>query len=277
MDTFSSSFLSRRERQGLRDTLAELLRGVGYCLGPNIVGVYIVGSFALGAGDSQSDVDFAVVTHRSISAGELTRLRNLHETLPDAGTFGADHLEGSYLPLDDLAGIPSSEWLYIDNGSRILEPSRHDNTHAFRWVLREKSTALFGPAAHTFTTPVDDFSLRREARDRAIEWRDLLRSTPSTVDDSWAQTHFVTGLCRLLYTWQEGAITSKHEATHWALRRLGLPWQELLSAALAQRPTTWARVGEKADPSVAARTIALAEEICIRLHAAEHAGRNRRP
>lgn len=267
MRTHRTLALNRRERAGLDGTLSHLLRGVGYSLGPNLLGAYLVGSFALDAGDRQSDVDFAVITHRPVSLPELAELRSLHAMIPDGPTFGADHLEGSYIPVAGLAHPGSADWLYVDNGSRMLGPSSHDDTLAFRWALREKGKALVGPAARSFTPVIDDLALRTEARARAIEWRDLLRATPETVDDSWAQTHFVTGLCRLLYTADRGTITSKHRATVWAGRHLGREWRGLLTGALQQRSTTWERVGTAADPALASATVALAEEVCGRISA----------
>jgi predicted nucleotidyltransferase len=48
----------------LNELLAELVARVEALLGDNFVGAYLIGSFALGGGDLQSDCDFLVVTLR---------------------------------------------------------------------------------------------------------------------------------------------------------------------------------------------------------------------
>lgn len=253
--------LSASEAVGLRSTLTELVHGVDEALGSTLFGIYLVGSFALGAGDDQSDVDFAVVTRHPIAQGERNRLSELHGRLPDAGTHGSDHLEGSYLCLDELARDPGQPWIYVDNGSRNLEQSSHDNTHVFRWVLRQHGIRLVGPDPVTFVDKVDDEDLRREAHGRAVDWHDLLHANPEIVRDSWAQTHFVTGLCRLLYTATTASVASKAEATQWAAQELEPRWTPLLLAAQQSRTTTWARMGANADDRSAQETVELSEEI----------------
>ena len=40
---------------------------------------------------------------------------------------------------------PPQPWLYVDNGSRELEWSTHDNCRVVRWVLRGHGVVLAGP------------------------------------------------------------------------------------------------------------------------------------
>ena len=53
----------------LNELLAELVARVESILGDNVVGVYLVGGFALGAGDLQSDCDFIVVIEQRVIGG----------------------------------------------------------------------------------------------------------------------------------------------------------------------------------------------------------------
>ena len=46
----------------LNQLLNDFIRRIQAILGPNLVGVYLTGSFALGGGDAASDCDFLVVT-----------------------------------------------------------------------------------------------------------------------------------------------------------------------------------------------------------------------
>lgn len=259
MDELVVPALSHRDNAGLRNTLSALVGGARSALGYDLVGAYLVGSLALGAGDRHSDVDFVVITRDPVSAVRLGLLEELHDALPALSSFGADHLEGSYIATSELGS--QSQWLYIDNGSRIVGRSDHDNTQAFRWVLRKRGLTLFGPSPVNLLPAVDQTELTLEARERARSWVELLRSDPAVVDDAWAQTHFVTGLCRLLFTFKEGSIVSKEEATSWSAAYLGPRWNRLLDQALIDRQTTWDRVGGTSDPVLAAETVQLSIEV----------------
>lgn len=83
----------------------------------------------------------------------------------------------------------------------------------------------------------------------------------NAVDDAWPQTHFVTGLCRLHFTFEEGGIASKAEATSWAAIRLGPRWHRLLNQAITDRHTTWDRVGKSSDSALAADTVELSMKV----------------
>lgn len=66
----------------LNELLAELVARVEAILGDNLVGAYVVGSFALGGGDLQSDCDFLVVTRRQVTAEQERELRGFHDEIP---------------------------------------------------------------------------------------------------------------------------------------------------------------------------------------------------
>ena len=104
----------------------------------NFVGAHLVGSFALGAGDDHSDVDFVVVTTDVLDAAQETAVRMRHSPFPDQPVHWAQHLEGSYVPAAGprKPGRPPGRWLYVDNGSRTMEWSSHDDTAVLRWVMR---------------------------------------------------------------------------------------------------------------------------------------------
>ncbi len=114
-----------------------LCRGAREVLHDNFLGAYLVGSFALGAGDDHSDVDFLVVTRARVDAEQESALRALHGRLPDGDVHWAQHLEGSYVHAAQLrrVGRPPARWLYVDNGSREMQWSSHDDTAVLRWVV----------------------------------------------------------------------------------------------------------------------------------------------
>jgi hypothetical protein len=111
----------------LDELLADLVAGQRRVLGRNFVGTYLVGSFALGAADEWSDVDFLTVVGEAPAAHERRELDELHEGLFARETNWAKHLEGSYAPRAQLRRKTGDEWLFLDNGATQLVPDTHCN------------------------------------------------------------------------------------------------------------------------------------------------------
>lgn len=66
----------------LNDLLTRFVGRVQSVLDTNLVGVYLVGSFALGGGDAASDCDFLVVTNGRVTGEHEHALRRLYEEIP---------------------------------------------------------------------------------------------------------------------------------------------------------------------------------------------------
>jgi L-ascorbate metabolism protein UlaG (beta-lactamase superfamily) len=111
----------------LNAVLADLVSGVREILGENFVGAYLQGSFAVGDADEHSDVDFIVVTHDEVGEAAESQLQAMHERLFALPTHWAQHLEGSYVPKEQLRRVDPERrpWFYFDNGT--TEPA-WDNT-----------------------------------------------------------------------------------------------------------------------------------------------------
>ncbi len=224
----------------LNGLLGEFNDRVQSILADNLVGAYVVGSFALGAGDLSSDCDFLVVTNEPITDEQERALRGLHDEIPTRPGHWATNLEGSYAPQADLETLEQlgREWLYVDRGWREMRWSTHCNVADTRWILRERGIPLIGPAARTFACVVPADLLRRRMR-LLIEsfLEDLLSWT--SFDIIWAQRYTVESMCRMLYTLETGEVTSKRAALEWGRRVLAPPWRDLITQALADRPVPW--------------------------------------
>lgn len=246
----------------LDDVLHELVDGLRRALGAQLVGVYLVGSFALGDADEHSDVDFIVVTREDVAEDELERLQELHARLHELDVSWAQHLEGSYVPRRQLAQVDPARtpFFFLDNGSRRLELDNHCNTALVRHVLRTRGVTLAGPEPETLVAPVAADDLRAEALDAARDYADWAPEPTNTGDMSrWKQPYLVLTLCRVLSTLATGEVLSKRQAAEWAIRELDPEWRDLIERALADRPDPWGRVHRSADPELAARTLAFAE------------------
>jgi predicted nucleotidyltransferase len=235
--------------------LAQLVAGLRARLGDNLVGVYLQGSFAVGDADEHSDVDFLVVIERELTKDEQHELRALHERLFQLPSHWAKHLEGSYVPRDQLRRVdPKREpWFYFDNGATEPIWDNHDNSAVVRWSLREHGVVLDGPKPTTLVDPVSGDELRREIRWVIDDFGDWLRARRT-----WSarlQTLAVISYCRILHTLETGAVASKRQSGEWARETLGAEWSDLIQRALDDRPDPWAKVRDTADPGLVRQTL----------------------
>ena len=133
----------------LPEVLGEFEKEVRKILPENLVGVYMVGSLAVGDFDLDSDIDFLVVIKSDLQKKDVELLQLMHRKIYDRDCYPARHLEGSYIPIDFLCNektMLKKKFWYLDNGSRTLELSDHDNRWHVHWVLREKGIPQIGRA-----------------------------------------------------------------------------------------------------------------------------------
>lgn len=210
-----------------------LLAAVREALGENFVGFYLCGSLALGGFDPEtSDVDVLVVTGRPVADAEFAALKGLHERPPpDGNDFSRDY-----------------DVYYVDRGTirRFKEGQRHvkvgagepfswrqnrPNWTLERWTVRERGVTVAGPDPKTLIDVVSPGDLRSaagaELRVRFQQWS----------DGSWprrelahigAQAFEVQTVCRALFTFEIGEVSSKQTAFEWALASLPGRWHPLI-------------------------------------------------
>ncbi|MCA2219220.1 nucleotidyltransferase domain-containing protein [Jidongwangia harbinensis] len=278
--------------QRLDDVLVGYAGTVREVLADNFVGLYLLGSLAIGDFDLTSDVDFMVVTGNELSDDELHRLRPAHREFTGRDTRWVKHFEYSLFSLrklgaksspyrDDGSRNESADRLlwYFDNGARTPVFSDHDNSLVSRWTLRHRSRPVLGPEPATFAPEVTANELRREIRSSMLGWERLVIDDASPFDNRFHQVFLVLNNCRTLQGLHHGRITSKKEGVHWAKRHLDPEWHTFIEHCWQERQDTGINVRQPADPEAFRRTIAfmrytarLAE--AYRVPSAErHAGR----
>lgn len=243
----------------LNAVLVDLVHGARSALAESFVGAYLQGSFAVGDADEHSDVDFLIATTRELSDAQVAELEAMHQRIYDtAGTAWAQHLEGSYVPLHVLRRhVPPGVRLpYLDNGSRVIERSDHDDTLVVRWVLREHGIVLSGPDPKALVDPVPADGLRREIRRKIEEWGSSILSGPAYVKTRWGQPYVVLSFCRMLQTVETGRVESKRAGALWARRSLERQWSGLIEGAWNERPDPWVKVHQAAHERDVESTIA---------------------
>jgi hypothetical protein len=225
----------------LNASLAALLADWRRILGDGLVGAYVQGSFALGAGDPHSDCDWLVATREPLSQPAIRALRALHDRIPARrGPWWAE-LEGSYAPIAELASVAhlGRSWLFNDHGHRTLQWDTHCNRAYTRWILREHGLVLAGPEPRSFMPEVPARVLRQEAAGSLSTLLDDLALWVDIDSLAWGQRYTVATACRILYTLHEARVASKHAALEWALRTLESRWRPLLGQVRDERARGW--------------------------------------
>lgn len=147
----------------LRSVLSQFVVGVHALLSDNLVGIYLVGSLAVGGFDLDSDIDFLVVINEELTDETASAIQAMHARIYEQSCYPAKHLEGSYISRDVLNRsevVDIQELWYLDNGSTILERSTHCNKWHVRWMLRERGIRLLGPEPGSLLDPVPEGLLR---------------------------------------------------------------------------------------------------------------------
>lgn len=240
----------------LNQMLCEFVSSAQSTLGSNFLAAWLLGSFAVGEWDIDSDVDFLIIIQHELSDADLAALHEMHGRIYDLETHWAQHLDGSYFPVallrrEDPAKTPL--W-YLDNTSCVLVSSSHDNTMVVRWAAREYGIALAGPPPAALIDPVPPDDLRREVLANMRRWADIIFADPEEMNNRWYQPYAVLSYCRMLQTLQTGRICSKPAGARWATRALDPQWADLIERARQERPDPSAKVRQKADPADLART-----------------------
>jgi hypothetical protein len=241
----------------LNEILFQLVTNVQAILDNHFTGAYLQGSFALGDFDQFSDVDFLVVVEQEVSEGQLSALQAMHSIIYDSEPYWAKHLEGSYFPKELLrrGNHPAEQLLFLNNTSKSLIRSHHDDTLVVRWVTREHGITLFGPAPPTLIDPVLASALRQEVLVTMNEWAEEIFADSYQLNRWWAQPFAVLSYCRMLHTLQTGRVASKRATMQWATDALDAAWADLIQSAWDERIQLKLKEGRAADPIALRRTI----------------------
>ncbi|MBO0810461.1 MAG: DUF4111 domain-containing protein [Microlunatus sp.] len=238
-------------------------------LGDNFVGMYLLGSLAIGDFDLTSDVDFMIITKDEPSDEAFERVRAAHLEAVGQDTRWVKHWEYSLFSLERLEA-KSSPYLadgsrnqaadrqlwYFGNGAVTPVRSDHDNTLVTRWTLRYRSPAVLGADPATFAPEVTPDELRQEIRSSMLGWEQLVIDDASPFDNRFHQVFLVLNNCRALQGLHQGMITSKKEGMDWAKQRLDPQWHPLIDYCWRERQDTGIHVSQPADPEAFDQTIA---------------------
>jgi hypothetical protein len=218
-----------------------VLAGARSVLGDYFAGMVLHGSLAGGDfNPATSDVDVLVVTTDDLPAEMLPALRSMHARITASGLDWATKMEVSYIPRRALRRFDPRD---AQHPALRVDGSFDVDGHGNEWVIqrhviRERGIALAGPDPRTLIDPIGPDDLRRAVRGLLREWWE-----PQLTDHSHLvgvagdeyQAYAILTMCRMLYTFEHGAVVSKPAAARWAIESLSGPWAGLIEQALAWR------------------------------------------
>lgn len=217
--------------------LRTILCHVRAALGDHFRGMYLFGSLVAGDFDPRrSDVDVVVVTDAEISDDQFAALHAMHLSMAATDSPWATEVEAYYLTQDALRRDHPlfGSHLKVNRGGGVLEPSHYDSGWIIQGhILREHGVAIVGPGPRTLIDPVSPDDLRRVVGANAGEWLGPVLGDPDQLRRRGFQTYLVLTICRMLYTFTTGAVTSKQVAGRWALATMGGRWMPLIERALS--------------------------------------------
>jgi predicted nucleotidyltransferase len=248
----------------LREVLNIFVDEIGAELGENLVGIYLVGSIASGDFDSDSDVDFLVVTNTELTEADMKPLQEIQIKIHDIDCYPAKHLEGSYISisaLNDWSIVGQKKLYYFDNGSITYEQSTHDNQWHVRWILRERGITLVGPKPETILQAVPLDELLNEIKMAMLQSMEMFQgeiSRPlSFFNSRFGQSFFVLTYCRMLHTLQTGTVQSKRAGMTWANQFVDPKWVKLIDQAWKEREGVrfGVKIGQRAELTLLYETL----------------------
>lgn len=245
-----------RDPEGLVEVLGLLVQGARERLGRLFAAAWLQGSLSAGDFDALSDVDFVVVVREEVPDEIVPVLQTFHEALFEHPCHWAQHLEGSYVPIEALREPPPPrrELLFLDHGSTTFERSDHDHYLAVFWILRERGVVLAGPPPRTWIAPVPREALVAETLATMHEWGNQILNEPDEMWLRWRQAFAVLTYCRMWHTLETGEIRSKRAGMEWAKGHVPEEWHDLIDFSWAQRQRwpvegLWPAEKEALDPT----------------------------
>jgi Domain of unknown function (DUF4111)/Nucleotidyltransferase domain len=217
-----------------------------------VVGMYLVGSAALGAyRERRSDIDFVAIVNGTFGASELRRLRLQHvrSGLYTAGAALRAHrspltgtCNGVFVHHDDL-GRPVTQITPVANhvGTAFHVGRAGSDVSPVGWkVLAERGIALRGPPPSDLGLDPQPELLRSWNLDNLDRyWRGWATETIRAprirfaLRPQWSTAWGVLGPPRLHCTASTGEVISKEKAGEYALAEFSSCWQPLIRDALA--------------------------------------------
>jgi predicted nucleotidyltransferase len=196
----------------------------------NLLGVYLYGSVTNPSFNSKrSDVDCLVVTHRDLSDVEFRKLESWMAEMAKSNPW-TERLQVLFLIKGEVLTMDSKACLYQFG---VLKRTGSDGNPIIWLDYLRSGKLLIGPPPESFLPEIKNDilveALKRElgylheeisAKPKS-EWRDV----------PMYRAYAVLTVCRILYSFSKGNITSKPRSAKWAIKNLPNRWSGIISQA----------------------------------------------
>jgi len=220
--------------------LDRLLADAKSILGDQLVGLYLLGSLALGDFDPEkSDIDVVVVTTEELSDPLRLSLEQMHDRISAIDSKWAIELEVSYIPMQAIRrydpALAVHPRIERGDGERLVVQRHHADWIIQRFMLREWGLPVVGVDPAEIIDPIEPAELRKAVLGILWWWEQQLRS-PGSMQHRGYQVYAILTMCRMLYTLQFGTVVSKPVAARWAQEVLEPQWGNVIEHSLKWRP-----------------------------------------
>ena len=209
-------------------------------LDSELVGIYLVGSLALGDFNPRSsDIDFVVVTSTEIDPDRFTALQHVHAQFAASNSPWAEKIEAIYVPASALrhSATNTSHYPQIEKGTSLFLAPLEDGWVFQCLTIRDQSVSIIGPDSRTLVDPIETQELHAAATMIVGRWIQQAAHDPTWLlwlRQAEAQVFVVQTLCRLRYSLATGTVASKPRATEWARKNYGEPWASFIEQSLTK-------------------------------------------
>jgi len=214
----------------LRPALGAYVDSLHEAFPDRVYAVSLYGSLALGGFvERASNIDFLTVMVGQISEDDQIVIKTLHQQLRRVDRW-ASRLDGEYAELDQIeAGELDTPCLFVADGSLA---GRREVSKAGWLTLVQCGITVIGPEPAAFIPNVPWADLQQEmAYNLDVYWAPKAASRWLFLSSAWVAFAVLT-LCRILYTMDNHAVTSKSAAAEYALGILPAEWHQLIHEAL---------------------------------------------
>lgn len=221
---------------GINEVLSALQQDIESVLGDNLLGIYVVGSLAVGDfSPSRSDIDLIVVTHGDIEPAQVQRLQVMHAQVAKGSSRWSQKLEIVYAPRAALHVVyrPRPEPVsQLEKGTALFSAPLEAGWVFQCWTLRECGLVVCGPPPDQLGIRTEPRAIAEAVRAVAAQWLDDIENDPTWLGWLREPGHHpfvIQTLCRLLYSQKTGEVASKPRALEWGERALAERWGALVA------------------------------------------------
>lgn len=208
-------------------------------LGSHFIGMYVVGSLALGDfNPDTSDIDFIVVMDEPPDDELIDALWLMHADFDSSASPWIERIEAIYITPDafDLNLPNGKSYPQVEKGVKLFTAPLEEGWVFQCYSLREYGIVVSGVDPHTLITPIDRKYIPPAVAAITGMWLDQAANDPRWID--WlrevpSQQFVILTVCRLLYSLVTGDVCSKLAAARWAISNLPQPWVDLVVSSLA--------------------------------------------